>query len=107
MRLEGVGLALLGPGLALVKVRVKYCTSSMFQTEMIMVAWMASLSGRGFSLRPSLDGEGREVPFLRSEMIVSTETSCTVVRAKLDLLSFGREGLEDSEFGLGVDVGVL
>lgn len=101
VRLEGLESAL-PVGLALVKVRVKYWTSSIFQTETIIAACTASPSGRGFAFLPSLDGGGRGVADFWSEMTTSTHTSCTVVRARFDLLSLGREGLKGAGLAFGV-----
>jgi hypothetical protein len=70
-------------GVALVKVNVKYWISSMLHMEMIQDAWVA------FEYMSFLSGVCKEPsePCVSGANTTSTETSCTVVRARLVVLN--------------------
>lgn len=82
--LEGRALWVGSVAVALVKVNVKYCVSSMLHMEMMQDAWIAFLYGLFFS------GWCKEPLglWMRGDITTSTDTSWTVVRTRLVLLNW-------------------
>ena len=92
-RLEGRTVAADCVAVALVKVNVKYCVSSILHMVMIQVAWKALFCGcflSFFATTPS-------GPCESGDIMTSTETSNTVLRARFVVLKGGNGGLDGEE----------